>query len=71
MRNMIDVNKRAFSLLIEQFLQLNKKDVEEGTRFISTNDEEKEWIKSAKINDFVYITPTLRIIQIQFEGTSQ
>jgi len=53
MRNMIDVNKRAFSLLIEQFLQLNKKDVEEGTRFISTNDEEKEWIKSANINDFV------------------
>jgi hypothetical protein len=68
MRNMIDVNKRAFSLLIEQFLQLNKKEVGEGKRFISTNDEEKEWIKSAKINDFVYITPTLRIIQIKFEG---
>ncbi len=68
MRNMIDVNKKAFSLLIEQFLQLNRKDVEEGKRYISTNDEEKEWIKSAKINNFVNITPTLRIIQIQFEG---
>lgn len=65
---MIDVNKRAFSLLIEQFLQLNKKDVEEGKRYIFTEDKDKEWIKLAKIYEFVYITPNLRIIQIQFEG---
>ena len=68
MRNMIEVNKRAFSLLIEQFLQLNQKDVEEGRRYIYTNDEEKEWIKSAKIHETVYVTPNLRIIQIHFEG---
>jgi hypothetical protein len=68
MRNMIDVNRKAFSMLIEQFHSLNKKDVEEGIRYISTNDNDKEWIKSAAIIDFVYITPTLRVIQIQFES---
>ena len=68
MRNMIDVNKMAFSLLIEQFLQLNTKDVEEGKRYISTNAQEKEWIKTAGIIDVVYITPTLRLIQIEFDS---
>lgn len=65
---MISVNKKAFSLIIEQFIQQNKNNVEEGVRYIATNEEEKEWIKSAEINDFVYITPTIRIIQLQFKG---
>jgi hypothetical protein len=67
MRKMIDVNKKAFHHLIEQFTQYSDKDVEAGIRYISTNDKEKKWIKLAKINDIVPITPTLRIIQIQFE----
>lgn len=64
---MIEVNKTAFSLLIGQFLQLNKKDVEEGKRYIATEAEDKEWIKSANIVDLINITPNLRLAQIQFK----
>lgn len=67
MRNMIEVNKAAFSLLIRQFLQLNKKEVEEGKRYIATEEEDKEWLKSANIVDLINITPNLRLAQIQFK----
>lgn len=67
MRNMIEINKAAFTQLIEQFVQLNRKEVVEAKRYISTKEIEKEWIKSAKIVDLLHITPSLRIVQLQFQ----
>lgn len=68
MRNMIEVNHKAFYNLIEQFTQRQALSVEEGRRYISTNDQEKEWIKITDITDILYVTPSLRLVQIQFKG---
>lgn len=68
MSNMIEVNKKAFILLIEQFHQRNDLDVEDAKRYFSTNYEEKEWIKTAKITDKVFVTPNLRVIQVLYKS---
>lgn len=67
MRNMIEVNKEAFSLLIEQFVQRESRPVEIGKRYIQSTDSEKEWIKTASNFDSLYITPDVRLVQFEFE----
>lgn len=64
---MITSNRTAFSLLIEQYVTINKQEVEDAKRYIKTTDEEKEWIKTANIIDIIRITPSTRVIQILFQ----
>lgn len=64
---MIIVNQKAFSKLIDQYLAINSEVVEEAVRYIQASEEEKDWIKAAKISEILWITPNIRIVQILFQ----
>lgn len=65
---MIDANKSAFSQLIEQLTKHSAIRVPDGKRYISTTQEEKDWIKNGDIKDVLPITPDVRLIKIKFQG---
>lgn len=67
---MIEVNKMAFANLIEQFVKKESLAVENAIRYFKTNEEEREWIKIANKIDILFITPNVRIVQLEFGGTN-
>lgn len=64
---MIDVNKAAFLNLIEECSKYIDIQILEGKRFIKSDEEEKEWIKNAKISEQLVLTPDIRLVQITYE----
>jgi hypothetical protein len=67
---MIEVNKLAFSNLINQLTATTTLQVADGKRFIETKGIEKDWLKSAEIKDTLLITPDIRLILILFQEES-
>jgi len=67
MRNMINANIAAFEFLIDQLTENSNLNVEEGTRYIKTNDLEKNWLKELKIQSVFQPLPDVKGIEIVFE----
>lgn len=65
---MIDANAKAFENLINQLLSHENFEVEAGRRYIRTNDEEKNWLKYAQIEDVLNINSNLRCVLIKLDN---
>lgn len=68
-RNMKEANARIFSVLTE-FVRKSDSFVElpEGTRFVKTDQKEKEWLQKSKISDPYPILPGLKVSSLEFGG---
>lgn len=68
-RNMKEANKHIFSVLTE-FVRKSDISVEipEGTRFIKTDEDEKEWLKKSIIDEKYSVLPALKVSSLNFGG---
>jgi len=68
-RNMKEANKHIFSVLTK-FVEKSDTSVElpEGTRFIKTDEDEKEWLKKSLIDEKYSVLPALKVSSLKFGG---
>jgi hypothetical protein len=64
---MKDANIEAFEFLINQLMENSNLTVQNGTRYIKTEDFEKKWLKELKISSVFQPLPAVKGIEIVFE----
>ncbi len=63
-----EANGKAFSNLIDQFIEISDITISSGIRFIKTDTDSKEWLKGVVFQDLYNILPNARAITLKLNS---